>query len=378
MSFRSLRRVAKRWHRVYRDSRMVALALASPRHPVLAHIVAIRRCNLSCTYCNEFDNFSKPVPASEMLHRIDLLAALGTTAITVTGGEPLLHPELEEIISRIRRHGIMAVLVTNGYLLTPERIERLNRAGLDRMQISVDNIQPDATSKKSLKVLDQKLHWLSQFAEFQVSIHSVVGASIKNPQDALAIARRAHELGLASTAGIVHDDSGQLRPLSAEQQNVLDEIENLSRSPFSFALRNPWRKNLSRAQPNDWHCTAGGRHLYICEDGLVHYCLAQRGRPAIPLAQYTRDDIEREAKVPKGCAPYCTIFCVQRVAFLDKLRSNPRQALEQFFPQPSQGGRGARFPIPVRVIRALLLPSGANRNGQFFRKVALRIFGISS
>ncbi len=378
MSFISLRRVVKRSHRLYREGRMVALALASPRHPVLAHMVVIRRCNLSCTYCNEFDDFSKPVPIAEMLHRIDLLAGLGTTVITITGGEPLLHPELEDIIRRIRRQGIMAVMVTNGYLLTPERIRRLNRAGLDRMQISVDNVQPDGTSKKSLKVLDQKLRWLSQFAEFQVSIHSVVGASIQNPHDALAIARRAHELGLASTAGIVHDNVGQLQPLNPEQQKVLEEIENLSSSPFSFALRNPWRKNLAHGLPNEWHCTAGGSHLYICEDGLVHYCMAQRGYPAIPLAQYTRNDIERESKAPKTCAPFCTIFCVQRVAFLDRLRSNPRQALEQFFPPPSGDGRGARVPIPVRVLSALLLPSRANRSGHFFRKAALRILGISS
>jgi MoaA/NifB/PqqE/SkfB family radical SAM enzyme len=92
---------------------MVAMALKSPSHPVLAHIVPVRRCNLSCTYCNEFDDFSKPVPTAEMLHRIDLLAALGTTVITLSGGEPLLHPELEEIIRRIRRHGIIAEVLTN-------------------------------------------------------------------------------------------------------------------------------------------------------------------------------------------------------------------------------------------------------------------------
>src|SRR5439155_1028666 len=190
-------------------------ALKSPNHPVLAHIVATRRCNLSCTYCNEFDDFSKPVPTGEMLHRIDLLAALGTTIITLTGGEPLLHPELEEIVRRIRHHGIIAEVLTNGYLLTPDRFRRLNRAGLDHMQISIDNVRPDEVSMKSLKVLDQKLRWLAQDAEFQVNINSVVGATVERPEDALAIARRAIELGLTSTVGVIHDDSGRLRPLNA-------------------------------------------------------------------------------------------------------------------------------------------------------------------
>jgi len=128
---------------------MVAKALKSRRHPVEAQIIPIRRCNLSCTYCNEFDNFSQPVPTDEMLHRIDLLAALGTAAITISGGEPLLHPELDEIIRRIRRHGILAGLITNGYLLTPERINRLNRAGLDQLQISIDNVLPDEVSRRA-------------------------------------------------------------------------------------------------------------------------------------------------------------------------------------------------------------------------------------
>ena len=186
----SLRRTAKHWHRVYRETRMVAMALKSRWHPVLVHIVPVRHCNLSCAYCNEFDSFSQPVPTREMLNRIDRLASLGTTVITLSGGEPLLHPELDEIVRRIRRHGIIAEVLTNGYLLTPDRIKRLNRAGLDHMQISIDNVRPDEVSKKSLKVLDQKLRWLARLAEFHVNINSVVGASIANSEDALALPRR--------------------------------------------------------------------------------------------------------------------------------------------------------------------------------------------
>ncbi|HUJ30743.1 MAG TPA: radical SAM protein, partial [Candidatus Acidoferrum sp.] len=120
---------------------MLVKGLASTRHPLLVHIIPIRRCNLSCTYCNEFDDFSKPVPTEEMFRRIDRLGALGTAIITISGGEPLLHPDLDAIITRIRKNGIMAGLITNGYLLVADRIERLNRAGLEYLQISIDNAQ---------------------------------------------------------------------------------------------------------------------------------------------------------------------------------------------------------------------------------------------
>ena len=148
--------------RKVRELAVVGHALASTRHVVMAQIVPMRFCNLSCAYCNEYDKVSKPVPLEEMVRRIDHLAALGSSIITISGGEPLTHPELDGIIARIRRHGRVAGMITNGYLLMPERIERLNRAGLDHMQISIDNIEPDEISKKSLKVLDKKLEFLSR------------------------------------------------------------------------------------------------------------------------------------------------------------------------------------------------------------------------
>src|SRR5258708_18896327 len=99
----------------------------------------------------------------------------------------------------------------------PERIQRLNKAGLDRMQISIDNVQPDEIAKKSLKVLDKKLQFLAEYADFHVNINSVVGGGIKNPQDALTIGHRALELGFTSTIGIIHDGSRQLKPLGGEE-----------------------------------------------------------------------------------------------------------------------------------------------------------------
>lgn len=344
------RRAARGFPRVYRELRTVGTALKSTQHPVLAHVCVIRRCNLACTYCSEFDGFSKPVPKRELVNRIDLLAKLGTTAVTLTGGETLLHPEIEQVVQRIRQRGMMAVMVTNGYLLTIEKIKTLNRAGLDRMQISVDNVKPDEVSKKSLKVLDQKLRWLSEHAEFPVNIHSVVGACSDHPEDALTIATRAKELGLISTIGIVHDSTGRLQPLNAEQQGVVEQIDRLKRPLFSFARYNPWRKNLVHGSPNEWHCGAGGRHLYICENGLVHYCMAQRGYPALPLETYTREDVAREMMVKKNCAPYCTIFCIQRIALLDELREHPFQTFRKLFPAAERDRDVRKYRSTVNIL----------------------------
>jgi MoaA/NifB/PqqE/SkfB family radical SAM enzyme len=281
----------------------------------MAHIIPIRRCNLSCTYCNEYDDHSKPIPVDVMESRINRLADLGTSILTLSGGEPLLHPQLDEIIAAMRRRGVLAGMITNGYLLTPERVQRLNRAGLDHLQISIDNVMPDDVSKKSLKVLDKKLQVLAGHAEFHVNINSVVGGGIHNPDDALVVGKRALELGFSATVGIIHDGDGQLRPLGQREREVYHQMKAMENR--HFARLNFFQDAIAQGRPNSWRCRAGARYMYICENGLVHYCSQQRGYPAKPLEQYTTEDIRREYLTEKSCAPYCTVSCVHYVSYFD-------------------------------------------------------------
>jgi len=323
--------------------------------PVVAHVIPIRRCNLACAYCNEYDDRSKPVPTTDVFRRIDLLAALGTGIITLSGGEPLLHPDVDEIIRRIRGHGLIATVITNGYLLSRRRIERLNRAGLDHLQISIDNVVPDDVSMKSLKVLDQKLRWLATYGEFDVTVNSVVGGGIRQPSDALTIAHRAHELGFSTTVGIIHDGTGRLRLLDEVQHSILEQTVGLGKSAFDFANYNRFQKNLALGRPNEWHCGAGARYLYVCEDGLVHWCSQQRGHPGIPLERYGAADLRREYHQVKTCAPFCTVGCVHRVAQVDELRHSPEAALAQWFPASARGQ--PQWPRSVKVLVWLFVTS---------------------
>lgn len=301
-----------------REIGFVMKGVVSTDHPIMAHIIPIRRCNLSCTYCNEYDDHSKPVPLETMYHRLDLLGNLKTGVITLSGGEPLLHPELDEIIGRIRKNGALAGMITNGYLLTPDRVRRLNDAGLDHLQISIDNVMPDEVSKKSLKVLDKKLQVLAEHATFHVNINSVLGGGIKNPDDALVVGKRAIELGFTSTVGIIHDGDGQLRPLAERERQVFLEMKKFEKKHFSRL--NYFQENIANGKPSNWRCRAGSRYLYICEDGLVHYCSQQRGYPGKPLEHYTVEDIRREYLTEKSCAPLCTVSCVHQISYFDFFR----------------------------------------------------------
>jgi MoaA/NifB/PqqE/SkfB family radical SAM enzyme len=333
-------RILRKTSRKARSVREFARGLASTDHPLLVHLVPIRRCNIDCGYCNEYDKVSEPVPTAEMLARIDKLADLNTSVIAFSGGEPMLHPDLDLLIARIRVRGKIAGLITNGYLLSPKRIHQLNGAGLDYLQISIDNVEPDEVSKKSLRLLDKKLQWLAGDADFDVNINSVVGGGIKNPEDARTINRRARELGFSTSIGIIHDGSGLLKPLGAPERAVFDDVmsringgRQVLKNLYSGIRR--FQTNLADGKPNDWQCRAGARYLYVCENGLVHWCSQQRGIPGIPLSAYSLADIRREFLAPKWCAPMCTIGCVHRVSTMDYWRKP--QGQDGGMPQGSVG-----------------------------------------
>ncbi len=303
-----------------RDGIKLAMAgLLQKDRPLLAHLVVTRYCNLDCAYCNEFDKVSKPVPFFELEQRIDRLAELGTLIVTLTGGEPLTHPRHADIIAAIRARGMVATTITNGFLLTREAIAAMNAAGLQGLQISIDGVKPDEITRKTLKSLRGKLKLLAQHAEFPVNINSVLGISEERTRDALEVAREARGHGFSHTVGVVHGDGGHLAPLSPTQRAVYEEL--LAEGKVAHRINHRlFQRRLIAGQPNDWQCRAGARYLYICEDGLVHYCSQQRGSPAVPLADYGLDEIRAAFDGPKACAPFCTVSCVHQASALDRWR----------------------------------------------------------
>jgi MoaA/NifB/PqqE/SkfB family radical SAM enzyme len=212
------------------------------------------------------------------------------------------------------------------------------------MQISIDNVEPDEVSKKSLKVLDKKLVMLSEYAEFHVNINSVVGGGFKNPNDALVIGKRALALGFTSTIGIIHDGDGQLKPLQGDEAKVYYAMNH--RRKINYSRFDHFQEAIAEGRPNEWRCRAGSRYLYICENGLVHYCSQQRGYPGVPLAGYTTVDVKREFLTAKSCSPNCTIGCVHKISYIDHWRAPQTSTVS---PGMSSGGQEAGEPVLVQI-----------------------------
>lgn len=295
----------------------LASAAFDPYRPLIANLIVTRRCNLSCGYCFEYDKVSPPVPVDDLRERIDHLARLRTVFVTLTGGEALLHPELPALVAYVRERGMTPFVNTNGYLLTRERIEALNAAGLFALQISIDNVVPNEVTSKSLKTLLPKLRLLAAHAEFRVRVAAVLGSGA--PEQAVEVARAAMELGFDAKSALVRDDDGAFVPTDARTRDAYAQIRKLGRRAPAY-LSEDFQLELMRNGRVDWKCRAGARYFHVCEDGLVHFCSSNMGTPGTPLADYGEADIRRAFRMPKPCAETCTQPYAHQASRIDTLR----------------------------------------------------------
>jgi MoaA/NifB/PqqE/SkfB family radical SAM enzyme len=296
---------------------LISAAVFQPYRPLVAHLVVTRRCNLSCGYCTEYDDVSPPVPAATLRERIDHLARLRAVFVTLTGGEPLLHPELADIVAYVRERKMTPAMNTNGFLLTRERIAALGRAGLYAMQISVDNVTPNATTMKSLRPLLPKLRLLAEHAAFRVRVNTVLGAA--PPAEAVEVARTALALGFEAKCSLLRDAAGAPVAVDDAARAAYEEIRRLGRRSTSF-LSEDFQLPLLRGEQLEWKCRAGARFFHVCENGLVHLCAPRWNDPGVPLADYGEADLRRAFHAAKPCTAKCPVPYAHQASRLDAWR----------------------------------------------------------
>jgi MoaA/NifB/PqqE/SkfB family radical SAM enzyme len=324
--------------RLRRTSRLadakVALTLASAlfdkNRPLIANLIVTRRCNLSCGYCYEYDKVSPPVPLDTLKERVDHIARLRAVFVTLTGGESLLNPDVDQVVAYIRAQGMVPFLNTNAYLLTKEWIDRLNATGLYGMQISIDNVLPNDMSKKSLKTILPKLKLLAKHAKFRVRINCVLGSS--PPEEAVQVAREVIDLGFDMNTSLVRAEDGTLLPVSPEMELAYETIRTLGkRAPFF--LDDDYTRPLIENGESDWKCRAGARTFHVDEFGLVHLCAPRTGLPAKRLEDYTVEDVSYWFSAPKSCAKKCPVAYARHASRLDGWRPQRGEAMQLAAPQ---------------------------------------------
>jgi MoaA/NifB/PqqE/SkfB family radical SAM enzyme len=284
------------------------------RAPIEAQLIVTRRCNLSCGYCSEFDDFSPPIPLDLLKERIDALHRLRVINISLLGGEPLLHPQIAEVVAYANRHAQVSI-TTNGFLLTETLVDRFNLAGLSNLNVSVDRQRPDPTGyvQKSLKSVAPKLLRLKERAAFDIHVTMVLCEQSRDE-----FRETLHELqalGIPVAVNLIHDERGVVAVGGPEYVEMWDE-HYLSGIPF-LPIDYEYGRQLLRGLRPAWHCRAGARFLYVDEFGKVQFCSAQRGRLDKPVTEYGMDDLRVHGRTRKGCEAGCSLLCVYRDSQLD-------------------------------------------------------------
>ncbi len=283
------------------------------RRPLHAQLVITDDCNLACRYCTEFTPGAPHVPLETLERWIGRLAELGVFAYDLLGGEPLLHPDLPAVVRHIKqvrpawRGGALATVITNAFLLTPARIDALNDAGLDALQVSIDSVEPTGWSAKSLETVLPKLRLLAERARFAVKIQTVLSETSLEQYEAFrkALAPFPFEFSFS----LLHGPDGRIAVNGEKFVDLLRRHDLFQGVAFfrddAEALL---RGNFSRP----WKCLGGYKYLYVNTRGEAQPC-SQMRTSTRSLTALMGEDL-RAADAHKPCEAGCAIGCVRTVS----------------------------------------------------------------
>jgi MoaA/NifB/PqqE/SkfB family radical SAM enzyme len=278
--------------------------------PMYAQVVITDDCNLTCAYCNEYTPGAPGVQLDELKARIDKLDELGVIVYDFLGGEPLMHPDLHRVLAhaKSKRGGSNVItVITNGFFLTKSVIERLNEAGLDYLQVSVDSIEPTPRSNKSLKSVLPKLRVLAKEARFRVEIQTVLSEETLGEYDRFR--ELLKEFPFQFGFSIMHGEGGRI---AIHGEKFLELVSRYG----VFEGMNFYGKHLREMLLGDfsrtWKCLGGFKFLYVNAKGGVQWC-SQQHDYTFPLDAINVDEL-RSNNRHKPCEQGCCLGCVRLVS----------------------------------------------------------------
>ena len=282
------------------------------RKPLQCSIYLTDKCNLDCSYCTEYDN-SKPHPKLEDLKLwIRKIRDLGTMRIALVGGEPLLHPNVVEIVRYCRELGFATSLTTNGFLLTRKLLKELEEAGLQVMQISVDRMTPSAISKKSFKTILPKLDY---FKDSKISLHITGVICADTLPESKAVLETGLSRGIPTEVRLVHADPlsrfrvarGSKEELEAFVDSMIERKRRGEKIHTNEAILS-YQKSLLRNEHVEWTCNAGYKLFFVSAQGKFWICSMVHTDKHI--MDITLDDLyanNRKKSCQEGCGVYCAV-----------------------------------------------------------------------
>jgi pyrroloquinoline quinone biosynthesis protein E len=283
------------------------------------------KCPLRCGYCSNPLNLaahSKELTTDDWLRVFTEAEALGVMGVNLTGGEPLLRRDLETLVARARELGLYTNLITSGVPLARERLVALKAAGLDHVQLSFQDSDPEASDRMAgVSAFDAKLAvaaWVRELA-LPLTINVVLHAdNVDRTPEIIALAERLHadriELAHTQYLGWALENRDRLLPTATQleaSRSVAKAAQERLRGRVEVSMVLPdYVAGRPRPCMDGW----ARRFLVISPDGLVLPCHAAhtitgltfesvRDRPlaAIWVASPAFERFRGEAWMPEPC-----------------------------------------------------------------------------
>ncbi|HNW93283.1 MAG TPA: radical SAM protein [bacterium] len=265
------------------------------RRPLGVYVHLTERCNANCVYC-DYDRMAattcRQLPADFVIDCLQQFAALGTVKLNLTGGEPLLVPELERIIDAARRLRMFIAVSTNGLLLA-EQAERVR--GVDVVMLSHDgreavhdSLRGAGTFRRVLAAKEALAHRGIKFWTTTV-LNRRTGTEIEYLIDQARQYRTVANFTLLQHLPEENDNFllpcaariSDLIPDTEETHRMLDQLIGLKRSGapigstlayLEFLRRWPDYRELYAASGRGIQCVAGKLYCHLYADGALYAC----------------------------------------------------------------------------------------------------------
>ena len=237
--------------------------------------------------------------------------------IALVGGEPLMHPDMVEIVRYCRELGFATSLTTNGFLLTRKLLQELEDAGLQVMQISVDRMTPSAITKKSFKTILPKLDY---FKDSKISLHITGVICADTLPESKAVLETGLSRGIPTEVRLVHADpfSGFAWIAGAGRARTVHRFDDRTKTP--------WREDShQRSDPELPAQSAPRRARRMDVQGRLQIILRFRAGKILDLQHGAHEQAHHghHAGRPltriiskKSCQEGCGVYCAVSASLL--------------------------------------------------------------
>jgi len=264
------------------------------REPVPVGLLAelTYRCPLRCTYCSNpvnLDAYAGELTTGEWRTALDQARDLGVLQVHLSGGEPLLRSDLPELIAHVSQLGMYTNLITSGIPLTADRLTTMVEAGLDHVQLSIQDVDRAAgDAVAGIRAHDRKraAAALIRDSGLAFTVNVVLHAGNVDrieaiADDAIGLGAQRVELAHTQYYGWGLRNRAALMPTAGQVARADEAVRRLRANEAVEVVYVPADHHGDRPKPcmQGW----GARQLVIAPNGDVLPCLAAHSLPGLEI-----------------------------------------------------------------------------------------------